>query len=269
MPGARLFRPLCIRPGREAGRRPGQQPQQPLFGGAQGQRLARPPEGRGRKVKDQPVLPVHRGRPGAAPPQQRRHPRPQHRQAEGLGHIVVGPGLQPVDDVHLQVVGGEQQHRHRVPGAQPPHQVQRAAVRQVHIQDQQLKALPGQRGPGRGQGTAGGQADLRCAQRQRDAGTQRFIILHQQDAVHGITLLFLPSIPHPARRVHPRGRPAQISPPGHLVYFPALRYTNTVYLDVCPSVRGGAGSPAGAAGGVPSRITTPGGGNLGKTHLHP
>ena len=109
-----------------AGRRPGQQPQQPLFGGAQGQRLTRPPEGRGRKVKDQPVLPIHRGRPGAAPAA-----------AAPLSAQYATPG----------------------PAGTPP-------------------------GP---------------------AGTN--------------------------------------FSPGHLVYFPALRYTNTVYLDVCPSVRGGAGIP--------------------------
>ncbi|HIZ47935.1 MAG TPA: hypothetical protein H9810_04360 [Candidatus Gemmiger excrementavium] len=79
------------------------------------------------------------------------------------GEHVVQPGHQPP--------GAQPVPHHQRRGPQVPHQVQAAAVGQVHVQDQQGKVLALQQRPGLGHGA------VRRLQRQGDAPAQGFVIL--------------------------------------------------------------------------------------------
>ena len=135
------------------------------------------------KVKDKfPSL--HHLIPGAfSPAKLGIHPGPEDRQGKGFCNVVLRPQLQPGHNVGLQVIGGEEDHRH------PPldlfQQGQAAAVGEVHIQDQQGKG-PGllQRLPGLGQSPAQGHRPVIPLQRQPDPLSQGQIVLQNQQPFH-------------------------------------------------------------------------------------
>ncbi len=86
---------------------------------------------------------------GAA--QQRADAREELRQAERLGHVVVGTGVETDDEVHLVRAGREHEHGRGEPlVADPPGDVESVHVRQAEVQDEEIGreravdgALPG------------------------------------------------------------------------------------------------------------------------------
>ena len=106
------------------------------------------------------------------------HPSPEYRQREGLGDVVVRPGLQPGDLVQLQIVGGEQNHRSGVAlRAHLTQQSKAAAVREIHIQNQQVKSIFRQHFPGLCQVWAAKDGCLRPCQGHSDPPPQGLIVL--------------------------------------------------------------------------------------------
>ena len=89
------------------------------------------------KIEDKGANGQRRGCLGCTPPELCVHPGPEYGQREGLGDIVVRPGLQTGHLIQLQIIGGEQDHRHGI--ALRPHlaqKVQPAAVGKIDVQDQ-------------------------------------------------------------------------------------------------------------------------------------
>ena len=111
--------------------------------------------------------------------------RPEHRQRERLGDIIVGASLQPHNLIHLHVVGCEQDHRRLVAVRAPVAQkLQTARIRQIDIQKHQVKTLRRHCAPRfRSRLRSGHRAFVRV-QRQRNATRQRRVILHEQNAFH-------------------------------------------------------------------------------------
>ena len=160
-----------------------QQAQQPLL--RLGQLHLRPVPHKAQALKVEGKGPqLQRGRRGAPPPQQAVHPGPQHRQGEGLGHVVVRPQLQTRHLVALQVVGGENQHRHPAGSPQRGEKIQSVSVGQVEIQQHQRVFLFAQGRPALGQGGRHPDFPALSGQRQGDPPPQRLIIFYQQNPLH-------------------------------------------------------------------------------------
>ena len=80
------------------------------------------------------------GRPAHAATAECTHARLELLQAEGLGHVVVGPVVQALDALFNAVGGGEDQHRHgRAARPQAFEHLQPVHARQAQVQDQQVK----------------------------------------------------------------------------------------------------------------------------------
>ena len=124
---------------------------------------------------------------GRPPPQQGPHPGPQHRQGKGLGDVVIRPGFQPGDLVQFQVVGGQQNHRRPVSRPpQLPQQCKTTAVRQVDIQNQQVKVFPGQHCSALPQCARQGDRAPRRFQGHPDPPPQGRVVLQQKDGFHAL-----------------------------------------------------------------------------------
>ena len=101
-----------------------------------------------------PCLVVHQwavpdgGAGGAhAPAGQGTHARFQLLQAEGLGHVIVGPQIQTLDALFDGVGSRQDQHRQAVvAAAQATQHLQAMHTRQAQIQDQQIKMVVHQQG---------------------------------------------------------------------------------------------------------------------------
>lgn len=83
---------------------------------------------------------LRRGLRGAAP-EQRPDPGEEFGQAERLGDVVVGPGVQADDGVHLVGAGGEHQDRHGVAvGAEPSGHFEAVHPGQAQVEHDQVDA---------------------------------------------------------------------------------------------------------------------------------
>ncbi len=103
------------------------------------------------RMNDQVVYGYRRlvvGRLFRAATQHRFHPRHQDARAEWLGDVVLGPQLQPRDDVGLFTLGGEHQYgnvlRTRI-GLQTPADFQPVDGRQQQIEQDQIGHVPPRR----------------------------------------------------------------------------------------------------------------------------
>ena len=67
---------------------------------------------------------------------------PQHHQRKGLCDIVIRPALQSGDDIDLQVIGSQQDHRHPLGRPELPAERKTAPIRQIHVENYQIH-LPG------------------------------------------------------------------------------------------------------------------------------
>ena len=129
-------------------------------------------------------------RPGA---QQGAHAGQQLGHAEGLGHVVVGPGVQRRHLLRLGLAHREHQHRHRRPLAQRPHHGLAVAIRQPEVEHHQLRPLGG--GQRQAGGAVGGLQHGIAVGLQRDAqeaADLRLVVDHQdacQHIAHGVILL--------------------------------------------------------------------------------
>ena len=119
----------------------------------------------------------------AVPPQYAADAGDQLSGPKGLGDVVVGSHVQPQHHAALVAGGGEEDHR-QTPAPGVGAHAEAAALRQLHIHQQQprsrlLHQLPGLGLPG---GRLHGKALTlqKCRQRCRDLG----IVLHQQDPLH-------------------------------------------------------------------------------------
>ena len=107
------------------------------------------------------------------------HPTQQHPQLEGLGDVIVTTQVQPGDDVHFLIRRGQKQDGHPGSAAHLPAEVEAGAVRQGHVQHQQVVAARLPQMPGLGQGTGRVQRITRPAQCKGQPGDQTFVILQQ------------------------------------------------------------------------------------------
>ena len=74
--------------------------------------------------------------------QQRAHARQHFFHVEGLGHIIVGAGIEALDLVAPAVARGQHQHRHGAPGPPPGFQHRDAVhLRQADIEDHRVIGL--------------------------------------------------------------------------------------------------------------------------------
>ena len=96
--------------------------------------------------------------------------------------------FQPGDDVHFHIVCGQQDDRYGARAAHLRKQREAAAVGQIDVQNQQVKAGLRQRIPRFGQRAADGDLDFRALQRQPNAAAERGVILQKQNPLHGGSL---------------------------------------------------------------------------------
>ena len=64
--------------------------------------------------------------------------RPEHRQREGLRHVIGDAKLQRLHFVHLGIARCQHEHRRRTHAVQLCHEVKSAAIRQIAIEQQQI-----------------------------------------------------------------------------------------------------------------------------------
>ena len=89
------------------------------------------------------------------------------------------PGFQPGDHVHLQVICRQEDHGNGFPLPRLPQQIQSAAVREIHVQNQQVKFLLRQHFPRLRKRPGQGDRHIRVLQRQLNAPAQRRVVFQQ------------------------------------------------------------------------------------------
>ena len=171
----------------------GEDPEQLILVGGDGQHLPAPDGSEGGEVQAEETVVVPLPVPfvlGGAPAEGHLHPFFQDGQAEGLGDVVVRPQVKPFQHVLLQVVGGEEEDGEvGVLLLHLPAQVEAAAVGEVHVKESQVEGLLLQQLPGLlavvgryGQVAAG-------VQFKTEPGTEGQVIFQHQDVCHGGTSL--------------------------------------------------------------------------------
>ena len=104
---------------------------------------------------------------------------------ERLGHVVVGSGIEPLDDVELAALGGEDEDRHaRVRRAHAAADLEPVDPGQAEVEQQQVEGLL-DAAPG-GLGAVGDRLDLvgLAAQRAGQGLADALVVLGEQEAVH-------------------------------------------------------------------------------------
>jgi hypothetical protein len=126
----------------------------------------------------------HRGVGGPAAAQHRAHPGVELGGGERLDDVVVGPRVQHPDDLLLVVAGGRHDDRHRAHRAQHPQQLAAVQVGQPEVEHDQVGPL-GQGGlQAVHRGVRGGDGVAALAQGPHQGGTDRRVVLDQQEMSH-------------------------------------------------------------------------------------
>ena len=117
------------------------------------------------------------------PPQHGAQPEQQLLGQEGLCDVVVRPEAQPAEPVRVLVPGGEEQHRHVPALAQLPEQGEPVPVREVHVQQHRVRVPDAEPLHGLRAGEGGVRLIPRLGQDLPNHVLQCVFVVHDQNAI--------------------------------------------------------------------------------------